>query len=89
MCKEILGKKTKKPKEWLSSDTWNLIANRRQLKEKINLTQHCEEKQELQVLYWETNQQVKKSARQDKRAFIHQLTEEAETAVGKRNTKRL
>ncbi|KAL8596941.1 hypothetical protein ACOMHN_027887 [Nucella lapillus] len=88
-CRKILGKKTRKRKEWLSSDTWNLITSRKELKEKINLTRNLEEKQELQALYWETNRQVKKSARRDKRAFIHELTEEAETAAGKRDVKRL
>lgn len=32
---------------------------------------------------------MKKSARQDKGAFVHQLTEKVETAAGKRDTKRL
>ncbi|KAL8605837.1 hypothetical protein ACOMHN_051446 [Nucella lapillus] len=88
-CRKILGKKTRKRKEWLPSDTWNLITSRKELKEKINLTRNLEEKQELQALYWETNRQVKKSARRDKRAFIHELTEEAETAAGKRDVKKL
>ena len=82
-CKVILGKKSNKRMEWLSSDTWNLITNKR------NLTQNCEDRQELQVLYYEINRQMKKSAGQDKRTFVHHLTEEAETAVGKRDTKRL
>ena len=35
------------------------------------------------------NRQVKKSTRRDKRSFIHDLTEEAETAAGKRGMTRL
>ena len=35
------------------------------------------------------NRQVKKGTRVDKRSFIHDLTEEAETAAGKRDKKRL
>ena len=35
------------------------------------------------------NRQVKKSTRADKRSFIHDLTEEAETAAGRREMKRL
>ncbi|XP_076439125.1 uncharacterized protein LOC143277998 [Babylonia areolata] len=88
-CNKVMGKKTREHKEWLSPDKWKLITDRKELKEKINLAQNQEERQELQALYWETNRQVKKSARKDKRAFIHQLTEEAETAAGKRDMKRL
>ena len=46
-----------------------------------------QQKQDLQS--WELNRQIKKSTRADKRSFIHDLTEEAETAAGRRDMKRL
>ena len=88
-CNDILGKKTKKHKEWMSTETWDLITQRGQLNQDINLTQDQEEKQRLRTCYWEKNRQVRKSARQDKRKFVEDLTEEAETAAGKRDMKRL
>ena len=88
-CKTVLGKKTRKHKEWLSTDTWTLITERKQLKDQINCTQDQVEKHELQAQYWETNRQVKRSARQDKRTYIEELTAEAESAAGQRNMKRL
>ena len=88
-CQKVLGKKTRKHKEWLTSDTWNLITERKRVKDLINQTTNEEHKTELQTQYWEVNRQVKKSARNDKREFINSLTEEAETAAGQRNTKRL
>ena len=88
-CNNILGKKTKKHKEWMSTETWDLITQRGQLNQDINLTQDQEEKQTLRTRYWEKNRQVRKSARQDKRKFVEDLTEEAETAADKRDMKRL
>ena len=35
------------------------------------------------------NRQVKKSTRADKTSFVHDLTEEAETAAGKRDMERV
>lgn len=35
------------------------------------------------------NQEVKKSARQDKSQFVHSMTEEAETAAKQNNMKRV
>ena len=88
-CKTVLGKKTRKHKEWLTTDTWTLITERKQLKDLINQTQDQEQNKELEANYWEMNRQVKRNARKDKRNFIEELTEEAETAAGQRNMKRL
>jgi len=86
---EILGNKTRQHKEWLSTNTWTLINERKQLKNDINQTQDLQQKQDLQAQYWELNRQVKKSTKADKRSFIHDVTEEAETAAGQRDMKRL
>ena len=88
-CNTILGKKTRQHKEWLTTGTWTLIADRKHLKHQISQTQEQEKKKELQARYWEINRQVKRSARKDKRNFIEELTEEAETAAGQRNMKRV
>ena len=88
-CTTALGRKTRKHKEWITSDTWTLITERKNLKDRINQTQDQEEKHELQVQYWEKNRQVKRSAMKDKRRYIEELSSEAETAAGQRNMKRL
>nr|KAG5693522.1 hypothetical protein BaRGS_006224 [Batillaria attramentaria] len=88
-CREVLGKKTRQHKEWLTSDTWDLITERKRLKDLINHTDDQDHKRDLQAQYWDVNRQVKRSARNDKRNFINDLTEEAETAAGQRNVKRL
>nr|KAG5712555.1 hypothetical protein BaRGS_011529 [Batillaria attramentaria] len=88
-CREVLGKKTRQHKEWLTSDIWDLITERKRLKDLINHTDDQDHKRDLQAQYWDVNRQVKRSARNDKRNFINGLTEEAETAAGQRNMKRL
>ena len=88
-CEATLGKRTRKHKEWLTTGTWTLITERKHLKAQINQTQDQGERQDLQARYWELNRRVKRSARNDKRSFIEELTGEAETAAGQRNMKRL
>jgi len=88
-CKTVLGKKTRKRKEWLTTETWTLITERKNLKDLINRTQDQAEKRELQTRYREKNKEVKRSARRDKRKHTEELTTEAETAAGQRNMKRL
>ena len=48
-----------------------------------------EQKREIQALYWEKNRQVKKVQGKIKKNVIKGLTQEAETAAGQRNMKRL
>ena len=88
-CTEVLGKKQRKHKEWMSAETWAKIEARKELKQKINQCQEGLEKENLRNQYWEANRMVRKSAREDKRHFIYQMTEEAEKAAGQGNMKRL
>ena len=50
-CSTVVGKKTKKHKEWLTTETWVLIAERKRVKNQINQIQDPEEKRELQAHY--------------------------------------
>ena len=54
------GRKNRKHKDWITSDTWKLITERKNFKDQINQTQATEEKDELQARYWEKNREVKK-----------------------------
>nr|KAG5713527.1 hypothetical protein BaRGS_024575 [Batillaria attramentaria] len=59
------------------------------LKESVKTNAFRYDKRDLQGSNTGTvNRQVKRSARNDKRNFINDLTEEAETAAGQRNMKR-
>ena len=61
VCKEVLGKRERKHKVWLSTVTWTLIKERKQMKQMVNRCETVEEKQELQAKYWQLNKVVKKS----------------------------
>ncbi|KAK7499710.1 hypothetical protein BaRGS_00009051, partial [Batillaria attramentaria] len=54
-CREVLGKKTRQHKEWLTSDTWDLITERKRLKDLINHTDDQDHKRDLQAQYWDVN----------------------------------
>ncbi|RUS92092.1 hypothetical protein EGW08_000116 [Elysia chlorotica] len=74
-CQQVLGQKTRELKEWISADSWNLIKERKEAKQKINHTQDQVRKEELQGQYRELNQKVKRSTKQDKKNFIHELSD--------------
>ena len=88
-CSTVLGKKAKKHKEWLTTETWVLIAEKKWVKNQINQIQDPEEKKELQAQYWTLNTFVKRSTRKDKRRYTEVLTKEAETAAAQRNMNKL
>ena len=84
-CTEVLGKRTRHDKEWLSGDTWTLIEDRRNIKHQINHCHGAQEKKELKEKYATLNKEVKKSARKDKRVFYDALATEAQEAAEKKD----
>lgn len=68
---KVLGKKKREQKDGMTKDTWEKIEKRKEVKQKINRCQ--------------VNREVKKSARRDKRQFVHSMTKEAETAAKQNN----
>ena len=79
----VLGKKTKKHKDWLTTETRALIAERKRIQNQTNQIQDLEEKRELKAQYWTLSTFVKRSARR----YIEKVTKEAETAAGQRHMK--
>ena len=55
----------------------------------INQCQNEDQKANLRTQYGEANKSVRKSAKEDKKHFIHEMTAEAERAAGQGNMKRL
>ena len=70
-----------KNKEWITSGTWQKIEKRKQLKANMLSTKPPRLKEQAQEAYKMTNREVKKSARNDKRAFAEELAGEAEQEV--------
>ena len=78
-----IGKRQKKRKEWISTNTWQAIENRRTLWKKVLETKSERLKARLNQQYREANKEVKKNIRADKRAYMEDLAREAEEAAAR------
>ncbi|KAJ8379197.1 hypothetical protein AAFF_G00223090 [Aldrovandia affinis] len=78
---KILGYRDKKNKEWLTPGTWQKIEQRKQLKAKILNNESLRLQKQVQEAYKTKDKEVKKSARNDKRAFVEMLACKAEGAA--------
>ncbi|XP_059161684.1 uncharacterized protein LOC131944848 [Physella acuta] len=88
-CTDILGRRKNEQKEWITTETWAKIEDRKEIKQKINKCKDEKEKINLRTRYCEVNRMVRKSAKEDKRQFIQEMIEEAETAARQGKMKRL
>ena len=70
-------------KTWLTRETWRRIEERKTIKSKILNTKSKRIQERLQKEYSSKDKEIKRSARQDKRAYIDKLPEKAETAAQK------
>ncbi|KAJ8384128.1 hypothetical protein AAFF_G00208300 [Aldrovandia affinis] len=85
----VLGRRTRKHKEWITPETLDKIQQRRGLKEKINNSRTRAEKALAQKEYNSWHKEVRKSIRKDKREQVERLAQEAEEAAAQRNMKEL
>ena len=83
--KKLLGYRRKKKEEWIKSDTWTTIDERKATKKKLNDAKSQRLKEQLQSRYSELDKEVKRKTRADKRAFIENLADEAEAAAQTQN----
>lgn len=81
--KACLGYRQRKPKEWMSHDTWKAIENRRRLKRKVMDSKSQRLKERHQVMYRAANKEVKGRARADKRRYMENLASQAEEAAAR------
>ena len=88
-CKEILGKRKRKQKPWISQATIRRIEERKKMKAKVNESKTRAQKAEAARRYSEANKDVKRSVAQDKRNYIEALAERAEQAAAEKNSKEL
>ena len=84
--KKVLGKRERKHKVWLSTVTWTLI---KEMKQMVNRCKTVKEKQEHQAKCWHLNKAVKKSTRKEKKNYINDLLTQAEMAAHRRDMKEL
>lgn len=51
-CTEVLGKRERKQKEWMTRETWEKIEKKKEVKHKINRCQDQHKKRDLRAQYW-------------------------------------
>lgn len=88
-AEEVLGFRNTRRKEWMSTNTWECIEQRRELKLKLNNWRTRNQKVELQAAYHAKDREVKKNAKADRKKWVADLAESAETAARERNMKGL
>ena len=82
-----MGYKKKGQKPWISKESWELVEERKQLKNNIEQTNSDRIKQNYMDKYRCKHKEVKKSMRQDKRKWADHLALEAEEAARNRRMK--
>ena len=83
--RSLLGYRKKRKEEWIKTDTWKTIDERKETKKKINDTKSQRIKNQLQTRYSTLDREVKRKTKADKRAFIENLANGAETAAQMQN----
>ncbi|XP_065355591.1 uncharacterized protein LOC135950029 [Calliphora vicina] len=86
-CEQILGQDPKGRKEWMSSQTWSLIEERRSLILSKNNEKSISKRIELDNAYSIKNMEVRRACRRDKRIFTDELATQANDAASKNDTK--
>ena len=78
---KVLGRRKKKCKSWISTESWRKIKQRRKLKKKIGDARSERLKDRAKDDYREKGKELKRSLRKDKRDWINGVANEAEDAA--------
>jgi len=73
-----IGYRTKKNKEWLTSETWKHIEERKNIKLRIINTKSIRLQEQLKTAYTAKDKEVNRSARRDRRTYVDNLAHVAE-----------
>ena len=80
-CNEVLGLRTLKHKDWISTETLKKIEERKAKKAAVNNSRTRTAKAEAQEEYKRMNRSVKMSLKADKRNYLESVAAEAEEAA--------
>ena len=89
ISEQTLGYKHKRKKDWVTTETWEVIELRGRLKQHINASKTRNQKSILTNEYNAINKEVKRLARRDKRKWINEMANKAEEAANKGDLKTL
>jgi len=88
-CEEKLGYKKRSYKSWLRDDTVTKIEERRSIKLKFDPARTRTQKTQAQAEYREIQKEVKKTAREDKRAFVGNMASKTQEPAERQDMKTL
>ena len=88
-CEEVLGKRSRTQKEWLTVATMRVVDKRREKKAELNMAKTRALKARLSGEHTALNKEVKRSARRDRREHVERMTQDAEDAAGRGDMREL
>jgi hypothetical protein len=80
-AQEVLGYKIKTKKTWMLHNSWELIKERKKLKQIINQANTMDREEILKIQYRDLRKKIKKSTRGDKRIWTEDLANKVEVAA--------
>ena len=86
-AENVLGRKRKSSKPWISSESWVKVEERKQLKGKAENAKSERIQQQLRAKYRSKDKEVKKSSKSDKRECLNSLMDDAQHAADMGNMK--
>ena len=88
-CEQVLGRAKANRKEWISKETWEIIEQRKEAKNIMNMARTRKQKRDANKRYQELNREVKRRCRRDKRVYVESEAERAEEAEWKGDARTL
>lgn len=88
-CKEVLGYREAKTREWISEDTWRGIEARREVKQNLCRETNMVKKRELQGVYKRRRKEVKQDVKRNKKKWMEDQVQQAEEAATAHNVREL
>ena len=89
VCQEVLGKRKREHKPWISATTLRKIEDRKKKKDQVNRSKTRAAKAKAQEEYTKAMKEVKVNIRKDKRNYVDDLARKAEEAAGAGNMRGL
>ena len=86
-AENVLGRKRKSTKPWISLESWVKVQERKQLKGKAENAKSEKIQQQLRAKYRSKDKEVKKSLKSDKREWLNSLMDDAQHAADMGNMK--
>ena len=79
-CEQVLGRAKTNGKEWISKETWEIIEQRKEAKNTMNMARTRKQKRDANKRYQELNRGVKRRCRRDRRVYVELEAGRAEEA---------